>query len=124
MSGKRCFVTVGATAPFNSLVQAVLAPQFIKRLEQAGYTELRVQYGDHEGEEVFQSRMKQLDESSGIHGVAISGFGFNRTGLRDEMIAVKGQSQHDEGMVISHAGQSKDETAAVSCLYPQDHIIF
>ncbi|KIX95302.1 uncharacterized protein Z520_08819 [Fonsecaea multimorphosa CBS 102226] len=103
-SGKRCFVTIGATAPFNSLVRAVLEPTFIKPLCDAGYTQLRVQYGNQEGEAIFQERCKILKEAGFDQGIEITGFGFNREGLRGEMLAVKGQSPQDEGMVISHAG--------------------
>lgn len=104
-SQKRCFVTIGATAPFNSLVQGVLEPAFIHALQEAGYVELRVQYGDHEGESIFQSRFRESNKSLEEGGLTISGFGFNRSGLREEMAAVKGLSKEDEGIVISHAGQ-------------------
>ncbi|KAK4946405.1 N-acetylglucosaminyldiphosphodolichol N-acetylglucosaminyltransferase catalytic subunit alg13 [Elasticomyces elasticus] len=103
-SGKRCFVTIGATAPFNSLIRAVLADDFIKALQQAGCTELRVQYGDHEGEAIFRQR---TDDSKSLlvkTSFQITGFGFNKTGLKEEIAAVKGKSAADEGMVISHAG--------------------
>lgn len=103
--GKRCFVTIGATAPFNSLVNAVLQPDFLKALEYAGFSELRVQYGDHEGETIFKKRTEELKAAGSHGGVTITGFGFNKTGLRDEMVAVKGGGLPEtEGMVISHAG--------------------
>ncbi|KIV82995.1 hypothetical protein PV11_05057 [Exophiala sideris] len=103
-SRKRCFVTIGATAPFNSLIRAVLTDDFIKALQQAGYTELRVQYGDHEGEAIFRQR---TDDSKSLlvkTSFQITGFSFNKTGLKEEIAAVKGKSAADEGMVISHAG--------------------
>ncbi|EXJ73854.1 uncharacterized protein A1O5_03616 [Cladophialophora psammophila CBS 110553] len=102
--GKRCFVTIGATAPFNSLVRAVLEPAFLKPLREAGYTQLRIQFGNHEGETIFRERCKSLKEAGFDKGIDITGFGFSREGLREEMLAVKGRSQVDEGMVISHAG--------------------
>lgn len=105
-AAKRCFVTIGATAPFNSLIKAVLEPGFVTELRRAGYTELRIQYGDHEGEEIFRARAKELREWPVGAGFDITGFGFNKTGLREELTAVKGRSSEDEGMVISHAGQS------------------
>lgn len=104
-SGKRCFVTIGATAPFNSLIQTVLQPDFIGALHDAGYVELRVQYGNHEGESIFQSRMKELDMASDDRKLAITGFGFNKYGLRDEISAVKGLAEEDQGAIISHAGE-------------------
>jgi beta-1,4-N-acetylglucosaminyltransferase len=108
VSAKRCFVTIGATAPFNSLIKAVLAPDFIRELQQAGYTELRIQYGDHEGEAIFRSRTAALDTewlaSAGIK-LEITGFGFKQSGLREEMLAARGRPDDAGGMVISHAGQ-------------------
>ncbi|KAI1621143.1 beta-1,4-N-acetylglucosaminyltransferase [Exophiala viscosa] len=103
-SKKRCFVTIGATAPFNSLIKAVLADEFIQALQQAGYTELRVQYGDHEGEAVFRQRTDDPNSLLVKTGFLITGFGFDKTGLREEIAVVKGRSAADEGMVISHAG--------------------
>lgn len=99
-------MTIGATAPFNSLIKAVLADDFIKALQQAGYTELRVQYGDHEGEAIFRQRTDDPNSLLVKKGFLITGFGFNKTGLREEIAAVKGRSAADEGMVISHAGMS------------------
>lgn len=106
--GKRCFVTIGATASFNSLIRAVLAPDFITALKEAQYTELRVQYGDQEGGAIFRSRIDDLNRTSGSQGFNVTGFGFNSTGLRSEMLAVKGQTTEDEGLVISHAGWFPD----------------
>lgn len=102
---KRCFVTIGATAPFDSLIRAVLQPDFISALDAAGYLELRVQYGSHEGETIFQSRVKELSTSANDHKLEITGFGFNKYGLRDEISAVKGLTEESQGMVISHAGE-------------------
>ncbi|EXJ94841.1 hypothetical protein A1O1_03239 [Capronia coronata CBS 617.96] len=104
MADKRCFVTIGATASFNGLVKAVLEPEFITELQRAGYSHLRVQYGDHEGEEIFKAKKAQLRETLVVDGFNITGFGFNKAGLREEMVAVKGHSIESEGMIISHAG--------------------
>ncbi|KEF62989.1 uncharacterized protein A1O9_00964 [Exophiala aquamarina CBS 119918] len=103
-AGKRCFVTIGATAPFDSLIRAVLHPDFIGALHAAGYVELRVQYGSHEGETIFQSRLKELATSVDDRRLEITGFGFNKYGLRDEISAVQGFTEESQGMVISHAG--------------------
>jgi beta-1,4-N-acetylglucosaminyltransferase len=106
-SAKRCFVTIGATAPFNSLIKEVLGIDFIGELQRAGYTELRIQYGDHEGEAIFKARKDELKTilEADIK-VDVTGFGFDRTGLNKEIAAVKGRSAETEGMVISHAGES------------------
>lgn len=106
--GKRCFVTIGATASFNSLIRAVLAPDFITALKQADYTELRIQYGDQEGGAIFRSQVDDLNRTSGSHDFDVTGFGFNSTGLSSEMLAVKGRTPDDEGLVISHAGWFPD----------------
>lgn len=101
---KRCFVTVGATAPFNSLIQAALQPGFIMALRHAGYTQLRIQYGDQSGEDVFRRQISILNDQSADEGVEITSFGFKQEGLREEMRVVKGSRPQDEGLVISHAG--------------------
>src|SRR5436305_11358994 len=46
---KTCFVTVGATAPFDKLIEAILEPKFLNALHDADYTELLVQHG-YEGQ--------------------------------------------------------------------------
>lgn len=107
---KRCFVTIGATASFNKLIKAVLTDDFITSLQQAGYVELRIQYGGPEGEAIFQSRGTELKETVLSDRFTITGFGYNKGGLREEMVAVKGQLG-DEGMVISHAGQWSESIA-------------
>jgi beta-1,4-N-acetylglucosaminyltransferase len=103
-SGKLCFVTIGATAPFNALVRAALEPDFLKSLSEAGYTRLRIQYGDQSGEQIFGTQSQALEDTEVDHGLEISGFAFKQEGLREEMREVKGSSLQSEGMVISHAG--------------------
>lgn len=104
--GKRCFVTIGATAPFNSLIQAVLQQSFLEALRRGGYGELRIQYGNHEGESIFQSRTKEIVSSPDGPKLEITGFGFDKSGLGAEMFAVKGSADVEQGTVISHAGES------------------
>ena len=102
--GKRCFVTIGATAGFNSLVQAALEPQFLRALRDAQYTKLRIQYGE-EGEQIFNEKVGTSDSQiEDQYGIEVSGFDFNRSGLEGEMKAAKGSSATTEGTVISHAG--------------------
>ena len=102
--GKRCFVTIGATAAFNSLVRAVLEPAFLQALEDAKYTHLRIQYGD-EGQRIFNEKISaRNDQLRQDHGIEVSGFSFNKAGLDDEMKAAKGTSPTNEGCVLSHAG--------------------
>lgn len=103
-TGKRCFVTIGATAPFNSLVKTVLEPPFLQALHNAGYGDLRIQYGD-EGQQVFDQKIGNRKASIKEKlGISVSGFGFDKNGLNGELKAVKGASEADDGAVISHAG--------------------
>jgi len=104
--GKLCFVTIGATAPFDSLLTAILSPPFFQALREAGYTDLLIQYGK-EGKKIFDEAVSQYPpKSSQVHGLKIAGFDFNRSGLGQEMRAAKGDDHPDsvEGAVISHAG--------------------
>lgn len=101
---KRCFVTIGATAPFDRLLKAVLEPTFLQTLRDHGYTELRVQYGK-EGQAIFDSFSRTSGSSSNPSlGLEITGFGFNKDGLTEEMRIAKGGPGASEGAVISHAG--------------------
>jgi beta-1,4-N-acetylglucosaminyltransferase len=101
---KRCFVTIGATAAFNSLIQAVLEPNFLRALHGAGYTDLRIQYGK-EGLKVFEQKVgTKAAEIVRQYGIALSGFDFNQSGLDGEMKAAKGTTSDNGGTVISHAG--------------------
>jgi beta-1,4-N-acetylglucosaminyltransferase len=103
---KRCFVTIGATAAFNSLVQGVLEPPFLEALRDAKYTELRIQYGD-EGRRIFDEKVGDNSNKEQLkkqYGIEVTGFDFNKSGLEGEMKAAKGTSAVTEGSVISHAG--------------------
>ena len=101
---KLCFVTIGATAAFDSLIKAVLSPEFLQRLQASGYTDLLLQYGKngHMILEDFRSRFGSKSEEE--FGIKITGFDFNKKGLGSEMRAAKGEGDHLEGVVISHAG--------------------
>jgi beta-1,4-N-acetylglucosaminyltransferase len=102
--GKRCFVTIGATAGFNKLLEAVLQPSFFAALQDANYAELRIQYGN-EGLKIFREKAeKQLESIQKQHGIKVTGFDFNKSGLDEEMKLAKGTSRLNEGTVISHAG--------------------
>lgn len=101
---KLCFVTIGATAAFDSLIKAVLSPEFLQRLHAFGYTDLHLQYGKdgHTILEEFRSRLGTKCEEE--FGIQITGFDFNTKGLGSEMRAAKGEGDRLEGVVISHAG--------------------
>ncbi|MCJ1391248.1 N-acetylglucosaminyldiphosphodolichol N-acetylglucosaminyltransferase catalytic subunit alg13 [Xylographa bjoerkii] len=95
---KLCFLTVGATAPFDALITAALSPPFLAALRAASYTDLLLQHGSSR---VFNEH--SAAEAGKEHGITIRGFEFNREGLGREMRAAKGQGGV-EGCVVSHAG--------------------
>ncbi|EEH07336.1 UDP-N-acetylglucosamine transferase subunit alg13 [Histoplasma capsulatum G186AR] len=103
---KLCFVTVGATAPFNALVLEVLGEPFLEALKANNYTDLRIQYGQM-GQALFQE-FKQKNEPmvKEKYGLNVTGFDFNLAGLKGEMLAVKADSDANkvDGLVVSHAG--------------------
>lgn len=90
---KVCFVTIGATASFSSLVRAAVCSAFCHTLEQNDYTDLIVQYGAN-GNELFDSLLQALGTTS----IQVSGFGLDKSGLSHYMQLAK------TGVVISHAG--------------------
>ncbi|OCK74954.1 glycosyltransferase family 1 protein [Lepidopterella palustris CBS 459.81] len=99
---KLCFVTIGATASFDSLISACLEPRFLETLSSAGYSDLLVQYGK-DGKALFDKLVAEAEKLKQL-GVAIQGFDFNRQGLTEEMRVAKGGPGDSEGVVISHAG--------------------
>ncbi|KAL8974163.1 MAG: hypothetical protein Q9197_001608 [Variospora fuerteventurae] len=98
MVQKICFVTIGATASFDQLLQAVLSGEFFQALEALKYTHLLLQYG--------KNGKRFLEELGNInrHGIEISGFDFNTKGLGQEMWSTKAAKDRAEGVVVSHAG--------------------
>lgn len=101
---RTCFVTIGATARFDSLLKVALSPSFLRSLYASGYTALVLQYGA-EGAHIFNNFITSNNVGSeGRYGLDISGFDFNKRGLGAEMRAAKGGAGMAEGVVISHAG--------------------
>ncbi len=104
---KVCFVTIGATAAFDSLIKGALHPAFLEALRSNSYTNLRLQHGK-EGAVIFKEcglvNQQALKEK---YDIEISGFDFNKTGLGAEMRDAKGGADSAEGVVISHAGMLK-----------------
>ncbi|OJJ82905.1 N-acetylglucosaminyldiphosphodolichol N-acetylglucosaminyltransferase catalytic subunit ALG13 [Aspergillus glaucus CBS 516.65] len=103
---KLCFVTVGATASFELLLQYVFNKTFLSALKQHGYTHLLVQYGK-DGQAICENFTKNNPEGSEArHGIEIAGFDFNQAGLGEEMRLAQANAEFDQegGMIISHAG--------------------
>lgn len=105
MVQKICFVTIGATASFDELLQAVLSNAFFQALEALEYTHLLLQYGKN-----GKTLLEELDTSTAPgrkinrHGIEVNGFDFNSKGLGQEMWSTKAAQDRAEGVVISHAG--------------------
>lgn len=101
---KLCFVTIGATAAFDSLIKAVLSPESLQCLHAFGYTDLHLQYGKDGHKILAEFRSRFGTKSEEELGIRIIGFDFNKKGLGSEMRAAKGEGARLEGVVISHAG--------------------
>lgn len=82
----RVFVTVGATTPFDSLVEAVLSDNVLKALLDKGYNQLVIQVGPSQ-------RFRDLHEER--NGLTIQIWQL-KPSLKDELEA--------SDLVISHAG--------------------
>lgn len=100
---KVCFVTIGATASFPSLIRTVLSPSFLTALEQQTYTDLFIQYGAN-GETLYAERMKDLQISGFTSSLHIKGFDLDQRGLAQWMRLAKTGDGGVEGVVVSHAG--------------------
>lgn len=100
-----CFVTIGATARFDSLITAVLNSPFLQALQAMAYTHLSIQYGK-EGAKLYENFVDiNPTGSEGQYGLEIDGFDFKTGGLRDDYRSVKGdQNTRSTGVVLSHAG--------------------
>jgi hypothetical protein len=101
---KYCFVTVGATAPFNRLLFEILSKSFLSSLRKKGYTDVRVQYGD-EGKLIFDEFITINEpDSEERSGLNITGFGFSSDGMTEEMLLAKADDGRSDGLIICHAG--------------------
>ncbi|THY95924.1 hypothetical protein D6C93_04900 [Aureobasidium pullulans] len=102
---KVCFVTIGATASFSSLIRATISSTFCHALEQNQYTDLIVQYGA-DGNDLFRSLVQEVGPGGEGAGINVSGFGLDTSGLAQYMKLAKtgGDDSGAEGVVVSHAG--------------------
>lgn len=102
--GKTCFVTIGATASFSSLIRAVLSADFFQALELHGYTELLVQYGK-DGQKLYEENVTAAVNTESGSVLQVNGFALDKAGLQRYMLQAKGsKNASEEGVVISHAG--------------------
>ncbi|KAI2795063.1 UDP-N-acetylglucosamine transferase subunit alg13 [Penicillium oxalicum] len=101
---KLCFVTVGATASFHELVQAVLQDAFLAELEKHKFTRLLIQYGKG-GQEVFDAYRAEYESGKVLHSIEIGGFELCSDMTRYLSMVRKDDIRFQElGMMISHAG--------------------
>jgi len=98
--GRRCFVTIGATAGFRQLLVEILQPEFLQCLGSYGYDILDVQCGpDHEW---FQSQAAKLTNT---YGIAIRQFNYTDN-MQSHMLECRGEvDRRLPGCIISHAGK-------------------
>jgi beta-1,4-N-acetylglucosaminyltransferase len=104
---KVCFVTIGATAPFDTLLSNVLDQPFLEALSKNEYTTLLIQYGK-EGRVIFDDYIIKFPTGKPErYGLDIQGFDFKKEGLLPEMRSTKSDDKLDtvEGMILSHAGK-------------------
>ena len=110
---KTCFVTVGATAPFDALIKAVLEPNFLQALRKANYTKLQIQHGYEAEDNLFSrlSRQAEISEFCKNSNLEVTGFSFDKDGLDTYMRGAKGDAPRGQGtagagqgVVMSHAG--------------------
>lgn len=111
-SRRLCFVTVGATANFNSLIRAAVSPTFLDALAHNGYTDLLLQYGK-DGDKILADALPSDathenpdDAFRVVKGIRVAGFDFRKEGLGLEMLAARGSALGFQtgGVVVSHAG--------------------
>ena len=100
-----CFVTIGATARFDSLIISILTSSFLQALQARAYTHLSIQYGK-EGAKIYEDFVDANPAGSkGQYGLEIDGFDFKREGLQEDFKSVKGDKTiRSTGVVLSHAG--------------------
>lgn len=104
---KLCFVTIGATASFDSLISAALSPEFLGALQASNYTDLVLQHGA-EGSLILKEFHRTFGKSDANEwGINVYGFDFNKQGLGEEMRAARGSPADTEGVVVSHAGMNE-----------------
>lgn len=96
---KLCFVTVGATASFEKLIQQVLSPQFLETLAKRQYTHLLIQYGKG-GSQTFEIF---ANGEQSHHGLIIGGFD-SKPSIDRELMLTKKRDDQELGLIISHAG--------------------
>ncbi len=100
---RRCFVTVGATAGFRSLLDEVSSPAFLRALAGHGYVRLDVQCGPDLA--AFEERVARLRDND-TRGVDVRPFAYTGD-MMEHLVACRGErGVRPAGCVISHGGKS------------------
>ncbi|KAL1835776.1 hypothetical protein VTJ49DRAFT_6087 [Mycothermus thermophilus] len=101
LPGRRCFVTVGATAGFWSLLEEVTSSSFLGRLAAHGFTTLDIQCGpDLAG---LQERLAAIGAEE-RHGLQVRSFGYT-SDLEAYLLGCRGvRGARPAGIVVAHAG--------------------
>jgi beta-1,4-N-acetylglucosaminyltransferase len=102
---KVCFVTVGATAKFDDLIQELLGDDCVNALASVGYSVISLQYGH--GKELAERCYTKLLQTFQDHlpgNIVIDAFDFSQVPLTDLMRRAKAEQGREEGMIITHAG--------------------
>ncbi|KAI5280459.1 N-acetylglucosaminyldiphosphodolichol N-acetylglucosaminyltransferase catalytic subunit alg13 [Ascosphaera aggregata] len=102
---KLCFVTVGATAPFDALVAEVLSEAFIRKLSELKYTQLLIQFGRCSAP--IRHRLQEAKHycsSSDQWSLSVQGYDF-KDSIEADLMKVKHAPLElvQEGVVLSHA---------------------
>ncbi|KAH6842535.1 glycosyltransferase family 1 protein [Chaetomium sp. MPI-CAGE-AT-0009] len=99
--GRCCFVTVGATAGFRSLLDEVTTAQFFDCLAKHGYTSLQIQCGpDHAA---IEERIASLSDEE-KHGISVLCFQYTDA-MTTNILNCRGlDNVRPAGCVISHGG--------------------
>ncbi|KAJ4302561.1 N-acetylglucosaminyldiphosphodolichol N-acetylglucosaminyltransferase catalytic subunit alg13 [Collariella sp. IMI 366227] len=101
MPGRRCFVTIGATAGFRSLLEEVSSPPFFACLAAHGFADLHVQCGPDRT--FFAARVAALSEQQ-RHGLAVVSFDYTDE-MTANILACRGEDGvRPAGCVLAHGG--------------------
>lgn len=102
LPGRRCFVTVGATAAFASLLDEVGSAGFLQSLAENGFTTLDVQCGP--GLASFEERMAGISDQD-RHGVEVASFAYTQA-MEAYLQNCRGErGVRLAGCVIAHGGK-------------------
>ncbi len=100
-NGRRCFVTVGATAGFRQLLDEVTSPDFLHVLSSLGFGAMDIQCGPDINR--VQQRLQEIPEGH-TQGIRINPFAFTDK-IKDYMLQCRSEKDvRLPGCIIAHAG--------------------